>query len=420
MDYFGYKNNRLFAEDVDVNTLAARYGTPLYVYSKRTMVEHFRKIVDAFTGMDALICYSVKACSNIAILKAMEVEGAGFDIVSGGELFRALKTGVDPRKIVYAGVGKTKEEIKYALKTGILMFNVESAEELQSINAVAKSMNKKADVALRINPDVEPHTHDYVATGRKESKFGIDIVLARTLFGAARKYRHINLIGVDMHIGSQITTLEPYLEAIKKVGAFIQELRADGAAIEYFNIGGGLGIIYSEEKPATADSFANAIKPLLAGLNLRIILEPGRFIVGNGGILVASVVYNKKGRSKNFLIVDAGMNDLIRPSLYGAYHRILPVNATKELKGKLELYDIVGPICESADFLGKDRHLPHLESGDLIAVRSAGAYCFAMSSNYNSRPRAAEVMVSGSKASLIRKRETWEDLVELEKGGKQI
>jgi diaminopimelate decarboxylase len=418
MDYFGYRNNRLFAEDVDVNVLAKKYGTPLYVYSKRTFVEHFHKIQSAFADMDALVCYSVKACSNIAILKAMKDAGSGFDIVSGGELFRALKTGVAPKKIVYAGVGKTHKEIKYALKSGILMFNVESAEELKAINNVAKSMKIKADVALRINPDVDPHTHKYVATGKKESKFGIDIVLARTLFGSARKFKHINLIGVDMHIGSQITTLDPYLEAVKKIAMFIQELRADGAEIRYFNMGGGLGIIYSEEKPSTADAFAAAIKPLLAGLNVKIILEPGRFIIGNAGLLVASVIFNKKGNIKNFLIVDAGMNDLIRPSLYGAYHRILPVNAEKAAKGKLELYDIVGPICESADFIGKDRHLPHLDSGDLIAARSAGAYGFAMSSNYNSRPRAAEVMVSGTKHRLIRERETWEDLVAKERMGK--
>lgn len=411
MDYFGYKNNRLFAEDVDVNVLAKKYGTPLYVYSRRTFIEHFRKIKSAFSEMDALICYSVKACSNVAILKEMKEEGSGFDIVSGGELFRALKTGVNPKKIVYAGVGKTHEEIKYALKTGILMFNVESAEELKAINAVAKSMKLKADVALRINPDVDPHTHAYVATGKKESKFGIDIVLARTLFNSAKKYKHINLIGIDMHIGSQITTVAPYLDAVKKVSAFIQELHASGAKIEYFNLGGGLGVIYDEEKPSTADSFAHAIKPLLEGLCVKIILEPGRFIVGNAGILVASVIYNKKGNIKNFLITDAGMNDLIRPSLYGSYHRIIPVNAAKEVKGKLELYDIVGPICESGDFIGKDRHLPHMESGDLIAVRTAGAYGFAMSSNYNSRPRAAEVMVDGEKHFLVRKRETWDDLM---------
>lgn len=416
MDYFGYKNNRLFAEDVDVNVLAKKYGTPLYVYSKRTFIEHFHKIQSAFRDLNALVCYSVKACSNIAILKAMKDEGAGFDIVSGGELFRVLKTGVDPKKIVYAGVGKTHKEIKYALKSGILMFNVESAEELKAINAVAKSMKVKADVALRINPDVDAHTHSHITTGKKENKFGIDIVLARTLFNSAKKYGHINLIGIDMHIGSQITTIEPYLEAVRKVGMFIQELRTAGALVEYFNIGGGLGVIYNEEKPSTADAFAHAIKPLLEGLNVKVILEPGRFIVGNAGILIASVTYNKKGSIKNFLITDAGMNDLVRPSLYGAYHRIIPVNAAK-VKGKLELYDIVGPICESSDFLGKDRHLPHLDSGDLIAVRTAGAYGFAMSSNYNSRPRAAEVLVSGVKHRIIRERETWEDLTAKEKMG---
>lgn len=413
MDYFNYKKKKLFAEDVDINELAAKYGTPLYVYSRRTFLEHYRKIKSAFSDMDTLICYSVKANSNGVILKEMQKEGSGFDIVSGGELFRALRTGVDPKKIVYAGVGKTHEEIKYAIKSGILMFNVESAEELHAINNTAKSMNTRTDVAIRINPDVDALTHAYVNTGKKESKFGININLAFGIYKAAQKLKHINIKGVDMHIGSQITTPIPYLNAVGKLAQFVSELLHQGVNIEYLNIGGGLGIIYNEEKPTTADVFAKAIKPHLAGFNLKIILEPGRFIIGNAGTLITKIIYNKKGIAKNFLIVDAGMNDLVRPALYSSYHKIIPVKVKKE--SKLEVCDIVGPICESADFLGKDRHLPQMESGELLCVRSTGAYGMAMASNYNSRPRAAEVMVDGAKHYLIRERETYEDLVSKEK-----
>jgi diaminopimelate decarboxylase len=413
MDYFNYKKKTLFAEDVDINELASKYGTPLYVYSKRTFLEHFRKIKSAFSDMDALICYSIKANSNGAILKEMAKEGSGFDIVSGGELYRALRSGVDPKKIVYAGVGKTAEEIKYAIKSGILMFNIESQEELHSINNVAKSMKRKVDVAIRINPDVDALTHAYVNTGKKESKFGIDINLAMGIYKSAQKLKHINIKGVDMHIGSQITTPIPYLNAVGKMAQFVSQLLCQGVGIEYLNIGGGLGIIYNEEKPATADIFAKAIKPHLAGFNLKLILEPGRFIIGNAGALITRITYNKKGRLKNFLIVDAGMNDLIRPALYSSYHKIIPVNIKNG--SKLEVCDIVGPICESADFLGKDRHLPQMDNGELLCVRSAGAYGMAMASNYNSRPRAAEVMVDGGRHYLIRERETYEDLVSREK-----
>jgi diaminopimelate decarboxylase len=412
MDYFNYKRNTLYAEDVDINELAKKYGTPLYVYSKRTFIEHYRKIKTAFSDMDTLICYSVKANSNGAILKEMQKEGAGFDIVSGGELFRALRTGVDPKKIVYSGVGKTAEEIRFALKSGILMFNIESTEEVRAVNDIAKSLKKKADIAFRINPDVDAMTHKYINTGKKESKFGIDIDLAPGIYKSARKLKHINIKGVDMHIGSQIITPIPYINAVSKITKFVTELSNDGLKIEYLNIGGGLGIIYDEEKPATADVFAKAVKPHLAGLGIKLILEPGRFIIGNAGVLIARVTYNKKGATKNFLITDAGMNDLIRPALYTSYHKILPVNLKKDVK--LEVCDIVGPICESADFLGKDRHMPDMKAGELLCVRSAGAYGMSMSSNYNSRPRAAEVMVDGEKETLVRKRETYEDLIEKE------
>lgn len=412
MDYFSYKRGVLQAEDVKISELAAKYGTPLYVYSHRTLTEHFRKLKAAFSDINPLICYSVKANSNIAILSEMMKEGAGFDVVSGGELFRALKIGADPKKIVYAGVGKTREEIKYAIKTGILMFNVESHEELKAINSVSASMKKTTDVALRINPDVDANTHAYITTGKKENKFGIDIDLAPGLFTAAKKMKHIKIIGVDMHLGSQIITPIPYINAISKIALFVKGLRQSGVSVEYLNIGGGLGVIYDEEKPATADVFAKAVKPHMTEIGLKVIMEPGRFIMGNAGILVASVIYNKKGRKKNFMIVDAGMNDLIRPSLYGSFHRIIPV---VESAKKRALYDVVGPICESGDFLGKDRNLPDLKSGDLIAVRSAGAYGMAMASNYNSKPRAAEVLVKDGRHHLVRERESWEDLTEKEK-----
>lgn len=412
MDYFNYKKDTLFAEEVDFNLLAEKYGTPLYVYSLRTMSEHYKKIENAFSDMEKIICYSVKANSNIGILNEMKKLGSGFDIVSGGELYRVLKIGADPKKIVYAGVGKTKQEIEYALKSDILMFNVESINELKAIDAVSKKLKKKAAVAIRINPDVTASTHEYITTGKKENKFGIDIVLAFNIFRTAKKMKNIDVKGIHIHIGSQITTIIPYINAIDKITRFIKDLRADDINIQYLNIGGGLGIIYNEEKPATADEFAYAIKPYISGLNIKLILEPGRFIVGNAGVLLTRVIYNKKGIKKNFLIVDAGMNDLIRPSLYGAYHKILPVNIKK---GKKVIYDIVGPICESGDFLGKERVLTELKEGDLLAVRSAGAYGFSMSSNYNSRLRCAEVLVRDNKHFLIRKRESFEDLIRLEK-----
>lgn len=412
MDYFNYKRDKLFAEEVDLNLLAEKYGTPLYVYSLRTISEHYKKIENAFSDIDKLICYSVKANSNIGILNEMKKLGSGFDIVSGGELYRVLKIKADPGKIVYAGVGKTRQEIEYALKSNILMFNVESMNELKIINQVSKKLKKKASVAIRINPDVTASTHEYITTGKKENKFGIDIVLAFNIFRTAKKLKNINIKGIHIHIGSQITTVVPYIDAIAKISKFIKDLRGEDINIEYLNIGGGLGIIYDEEKPATADEFAYAIKPYISNLNIKLILEPGRFIVGNAGILLTKVIYNKKGIKKNFLIVDAGMNDLIRPSLYGAYHKILPVNMKNNKK---VIYDIVGPICESGDFLGKERALPELKEGDLLAVRSTGAYGFSMSSNYNSRLRCAEVLVSENKHFLIRKRENFEDLIRLEK-----
>lgn len=412
MDDFKFKKGQLHCEDVAVADVVKAHGTPLYLYSQQTILNHFRKIKHAFAEIDPLICYSVKANSNLSILRLMAKEGSGLDIVSQGELIRGQKVGVASDKIVYAGVGKTEHEIAAALKAGILMFNVESEPEARLINHVAGRLKKVARVAFRINPDVDAKTHHYITTGKKENKFGLSIPLALDLFRAAKRLSHLKPVGVHMHLGSQITTVTPYLQAIRKMQGVIQELRGQGIDIQYFNIGGGLGIIYNEERPQTADEFAQAVIPLLKPLGCRVILEPGRFIVGNAGILVATVQYVKKGHLKSFAIVDGGMNDLIRPSLYGAYHHIVPVKQKKSRSQTLT--DVVGPICESGDFLGKDRHLPPLQAGDLLAVRSCGAYGMVMASNYNSRPRPAEVMVDGSKVKVIRKRETMDDLLALE------
>jgi len=413
MDDFKVREGELYCEDLPVAKLAKTYGTPLYVYSRNTLLAHFQKIQSAFSEMEPLICYSVKANSNLSILSELKRAGAGMDIVSGGELARALAVGVPGERIVYAGVGKTEDELAAALQAGILMFNVESEPELRRINRVAGKLKRTARVALRINPDVDAHTHHYITTGTKENKFGLSLTVAAGLFRQAKSLKHVAAVGVHMHIGSQITTVTPYLQALQRVVGLVADLRRAGHAIESLNIGGGLGIIYDEEKPQTAADFAQAVLPQVRGLGCRLLLEPGRFIVGNAGILVARVQYLKRGHLKTFAIVDAGMNDLIRPSLYHAHHTIVPI--AKKRAGRTILTDVVGPICESGDFLGKERHLPPLEEGDLLAVRSAGAYGMSMASNYNSRPRAAEVLVSGKRARLIRRRETAEDLMASEK-----
>ncbi|MBN1595602.1 diaminopimelate decarboxylase [candidate division FCPU426 bacterium] len=413
MDDFHIRQGEWYCEQVPVSRLAKTYGTPLYVYSQNTILSHFFKIMHAFAAANPLICYSVKANSNLSILRLLAAQGAGLDIVSQGELIRGLEAGVTPERIVYAGVGKTETEIAAALRAGILMFNVESEPEARLLNQVAQRLRKTARVALRINPDVDAKTHQYITTGKKESKFGLSIPLAMGLFRAIRRMRHLKAVGVHMHIGSQITSSTPYIQAIQRLRKVVEDLRRAGFDIAYFNLGGGLGIIYNEERPQTADAFAQAVLPLITPLQCRLILEPGRFIVGNAGILITQVQYVKRGHVKSFAVVDAGMNDLIRPSLYNAYHQIVPVQGRPGRNTVLT--DVVGPICESGDFLGHDRHLPKLNSGDLLAVRSAGAYGMAMASNYNSRVRAAEVMVSGARVRLIRRRETYADLLAPEK-----
>jgi len=407
MHEFKYKNNKFYCEGILVKSLVERFGSPLYVYSYQTLVDHFNKLKVAFKAVDPLICYSVKANSNLVILKSLVKEGAGLDIVSGGELFRARKAGCPPKRIVYASVGKTEKEIEEAVNLGILFFNVESFPELISIQRIAKKLKKSVKVALRINPDVEPKTHKYITTGKLTNKFGIDFATAKKIILSVRNFSHVRIAGLHIHIGSQITTAEAFVAAITKVIKFIEQLKKDKIYIEYLNIGGGLGIIYNQEKPQTAQEFADEILPLLKKSGLKIIMEPGRFIVGNAGILVSKVIYIKNTPKKKFIIVDAGMNDLIRPALYGAYHNIIAL--TKGMKS--EKADVVGPICESGDFLAKDRMLPKVKEGDYLVVMSAGAYGFSMSSNYNSRRKAAEVLVSNKRVSLIRKRDTYQDLI---------
>ncbi len=411
MHDFVYKGKSLYCEDVPVERIAAEAGTPLYLYSRATLERHFSVFDGAFSAVPHLTCYSVKACSNIALLRLFARLGAGVDVVSGGEIFRALKAGVPAGKIVYSGVGKQRAEIEYALQCDILQFNVESAQELELISQVAEACGKKARIALRINPDVDPKTHPYISTGLKKNKFGIKIEAALDEYMKAAGLPGIQVTGIACHIGSQITEVSPFVDALKRVKAFVQALAARGITVAYLDIGGGLGITYNEETPPHPSEYARAVISEMQGLNCTLILEPGRVIVGNAGALVARVLYTKKSEAKNFIVVDAAMNDLVRPSLYDAFHEIRPVLIT----GAPEIAaDIVGPICESGDFLARSRQIADLAQGELIAVMSAGAYGFSMSSNYNSRPRAAEVLVSGDSFSVIRQRETREDMVRLE------
>lgn len=409
MHDFHYQGKELFCENVRVKDVVEKVGTPFYLYSHKTIVDHYTKIERAFKSTRPLICYSMKANSNLAVLKALVKKGAGLDIVSGGELFRAQKVGVDPQKIVYAGVGKSRKEIEDAIRAGILLFNVESTGELITLNESAGKLKKKVNVSLRVNPDIEASTHAYVSTGKKESKFGIDLDTAEAVFLDKARYPNLDLCGIHVHIGSQITVSEPFVKAFRKVLIFLMNLEKQGTRFKFLNLGGGLGIIYSDERPQTADEFAAKILPLLKGRRFKVIFEPGRFIAGNAGIFVTRVLYNKKSSAKNFIVVDGAMNDLIRPSLYGAYHELVPLTKNENLK--MIKGDVVGPVCESGDFFVRDRNIPDFQGGDLVAMMSAGAYGFTMSSNYNSRPRVAEVMAYGDKFEVVRKRETFQDLI---------
>jgi len=412
MNYFHYVENELWCEEVPVADIAEDVGTPFYLCSHRTLDRHFNVFNEAFAGVPHIICFSSKANSNIAILKILIKKGGGMDIVSGGELYRVLLAGADPEKVVYSGVGKRENEIKFAIESGILMFNVESSQELEIINSCAGKMGTKARVSLRINPDVDPMTHPHISTGLKENKFGIDIRNAFDEYHRAKNLEHIDIIGVDCHIGSQITKVSPFLDALERLTNLINLLREDDIDIQYLDLGGGLGITYDEEVPPDPAEYAEAIISMAKGINCTFIFEPGRVIMGNAGILVSRVLYTKSNDRKNFVIADAGMNDLIRPSLYNSYHQI---QAVIEKERGLCSADVVGPICESGDFLAKNRVVPRFERGDLLAVMSAGAYGFSMSSNYNSRPRVAEVLVKDDKYYVIRKRETYEDITRGEK-----
>ncbi|MDH4163259.1 MAG: diaminopimelate decarboxylase [Nitrospirota bacterium] len=413
MHDFQYKNGELCCEDVPVRTIAQRVGTPFYVYSATTLASHFRAFDRAFGGVPHLICFAVKSNPSSALLHLLGKEGSGADIVSGGELFRALRAGIDPKKIVYAGVGKRRDEIEYALKMDILMFNVESGEELQAIDRAAGDMRTRARVALRINPNIDAKTHPYISTGLKQNKFGIAIEQALEYYQMAKGLPHVDVVGIHQHIGSQITEVQPFVDALVKTTAFVKELRAAKINIQYINIGGGLGITYKDETPPLPQELAASVRPILADCGCTIVMEPGRAIVGNAGILVTSVLYHKEAEQKKFLIVDAGMNDLIRPSLYEAYHDIRPV--VQQPAAETAVADVVGPICESGDFLAKDREMPMVKQGELLAVMGAGAYGYSMSSNYNSRPRVPEILVRGGEYFVIHERETYNDLVKGEK-----
>jgi diaminopimelate decarboxylase len=411
MDAFAYREEELFVEDLPLRRVADQHGTPLYVYSRKALRDQYKALAQAMAPVKPLICYSVKANSNGAVLKTFIDEGAGLDIVSGGELFRGLRAGAPPDRIVFAGVGKTRTDIEYALGKGILFFTVESEPEAARIGACAKALGTRARIAFRVNPDVDPKTHKYISTGKKENKFGLDLQRVSDAYRTASRLPGIEIAGLHLHIGSQILSAQPFADALDKVMPLCSELRSAHPSFRYLDIGGGIGIRYKpDQEPLAPALYAEKVIPRLQATGLSVVLEPGRFLVGNAGVLVCRVQYVKQSAQKAFVIVDAGMNDLIRPSLYEAFHE---VRAVTRREGSLH-GDLVGPICESGDFIALDRDLPAVREDDLLAVMSAGAYGFSMSSQYNSRPRAAEVMVDGDRATVVRRRETWEDLAAAE------
>jgi diaminopimelate decarboxylase len=426
MHGFSYKNASLFCESVELQALANEYGTPLYVYSAGTIIDHYTRLDAALAGVEHEVAYAVKANSNLSVLRLLATHGAGFDIVSGGELFRVIKAGGDPAHCTFAGVGKTRDEIIYALEQGIYSFNVESEEELRYLNEVAGELGMIAPAAVRVNPNVDAKTHKYISTGKSENKFGVDFgAIAELYERASKELPNIKLRGLQMHIGSQLTSIAPFIEAVEKVIPLVTELKARHG-IEFWSIGGGIGIIYQEslesgtvdwwenqpeaERPLTIERYGKELVPRLKDLGLKILLEPGRYIVGNAGVLITKCLYEKKGSAKTFKIVDAGMNDLIRPALYEGHHEIVPL--TQPASAERFKVDVVGPICESGDFFCQDRELPDFQPGDHVALMSAGAYGFVMASNYNSRPLPAEILVEGETATVIRKRQTLDDLIE--------
>jgi len=428
MDRFHYEGGRLFCEDVPVADLAGDYGTPLYVYSAGTLRDHYRKVRDAFAPVGAMVCYSVKSLWNLHVLRLLAEEGAGFDVVSGGELYRAIQAGGDPSRCCFAGVGKTDAEIRYALQQGLGQFSVESEAELENLGRLAAEAGVRARAALRVNPDVDPHTHRHMTTGKKETKFGIDLERAEGVyrdFRASAASDHVRLDAVDMHIGSQITTVQPYVDAVTKVLDMVDRLRAAGCDITRFDLGGGFGVRYEADEALEARAFGDALVPLLAEAGVEVVIEPGRFISGNAGVFLTEVKYVKRGGRKTFVICDAGFTQLMRPALYDSYHHIWPVEPGAAFEPRtrtrdeafdgLRTVDVVGPVCESTDFFAKDRPLPPVGRGELLAIFTAGAYGMVMASEYNAFPRPAEVLVEGDGARLIRRRGTYEDLVAPEK-----
>ena len=428
MHSFNYRDNKLFCEESDLAQIAEAYGTPLYVYSQHTVLDHFQRLNAALKGLDHEICYAVKANSNLSLLRLLAASGAGFDIVSGGELYKVLTSGGSASKCTFAGVGKTREEIAYALHNEVLSFNVESEGELLTIQEVAKSLDKIAPIALRVNPDVDAATHKYISTGKSQNKFGIGLDRIEAVYEIAAGLSHIKIVGIQTHIGSQIRESKPFVEALQKLVPLVKRLR-ERYGIEFFSIGGGIGIVYegslesgreewwsdqTTRQGMTIEEYINAVGPLLADIGIRVLLEPGRFLVGNAGILLCRVLYVKETPAKRFVIVDAGMNDLIRTALYDGYHEIIPIERNPKLDPIIA--DVVGPVCESGDFFALDRKIAGCQAGDLLAVMSAGAYGFSMASNYNSRPFPAEVLVNGDNYQLIRRRQNYADLVELELG----
>ncbi|MGE9269957.1 MAG: diaminopimelate decarboxylase [Verrucomicrobiales bacterium] len=424
MHGFAYKNGSLHCEDADLQSLAEEHGTPLYVYSAGTLLDHYRRLDQALDGVDHEVAYAVKANSNLSVLRLLANEGAGFDIVSAGELFRVIQAGGDPKKCTFAGVGKTREEIEFALKHEIYSFNVESEAELRFLNEVAGDLGIIAPAAVRVNPNVDAKTHKYISTGKSENKFGVDFEAIPQLYArAAEELPHVRLRGLQMHIGSQLTSIDPFIEAVEKVAPLATQLKNDHG-IEFWSIGGGIGIVYhdsleagavdwwdaksEQDRPLTLAQYGEALLPRLKELGLKILLEPGRAIAGNAGVLITKCLYEKKGSAKTFKIVDAGMGDLIRPALYEGHHEIVPLKAPNEERKKV---DVVGPICESGDFFCQDRELPDFQPGDSVALMSAGAYGFVMASNYNSRPFPAEILVDGATATVVRKRQTFDDLI---------
>lgn len=426
MDFFNYKNGELYCENVPAEKIAAEFGTPTYVYSKATLLHHYRQVAEAFKPVNATICYSIKSNGNLNLCKILAAEGCSFDVTSGGELFRALEAGGDPKKIIYAGVGKSDREIREAIQVGIAAFNIESEAEIENIDRIAGEMGKTAIGAVRINPDVDAKTHAKTTTGKKENKFGVNIDRAERVFEQYRNLKNLRIGGIHVHIGSPVYEIQPYVDAVTKVTALIDRLAARGHKIEWLDLGGGFAVNYrSPDQALPITEHAKALVPLLRGKPYKIALEPGRYISGNAGIVLTRVLYRKQGGHKQFVIVDAAMNDLLRPTLYEAYHYIWPVKPDKKNYRERrdadlapvdgEIVDVVGPICESGDYLAVDRPLPRVQRGDLLSVFTAGAYGFSMSSNYNNRPRAAEVLVDGDTCRLIRRRETYEDLVAAER-----